>query len=42
MKKKREEALENAQKRAKEEAKKKDEDKRANEKYALKEIMKVQ
>ena len=41
MKRKREEALERAQKRAEEESTKKAEDKRANEKFTLKEIMKV-
>lgn len=42
MKRKREEALEKAQKRAEEESIKKAEDKRANEKFTLKEIMKAE
>ena len=41
MKKKREEAFKKVEERFKEESTKKDENKRANEKLALKEIMKV-
>ena len=41
MKRKREEALQKVEERLKEESTKKDENKRANEKFALKEIMKV-
>ena len=42
MKKKREDALKKAQERAEEDSKQKAEKKRANEKYAINEIMKVE